>query len=294
MSGDYFSWLSHDDRYMKNKISKQIDFLRKHGDSKSIIVSNVVSIHNNGVKKKEKIQKRIIKYFDIFLATSAIIGINGCSLLIPAEALKRSDGFDEKLKFTQDYDLWHRLAKQYNYLLLDDCLVISRRHDQQDSVKMAKVFTLAADNLHYSLLKDISIKSFFNYFSDTEDNISFYLICYRAFRANGYLETAAEMLKILLKYYHKIDIDKFNKLSNAELVSKCYDIFKSPKDCGERFDASFEKLMNEDKIKDVLSRDKWEKYSPHGNLVMNILARTRLSIHQDGFRGTVKKVSKLL
>ena len=40
MTGEYFSWLSHDDYYYPKKIEKQINFLKKQKNKEMILFSN--------------------------------------------------------------------------------------------------------------------------------------------------------------------------------------------------------------------------------------------------------------
>ena len=49
MTGDYFSWLSHDDLYYPDKIEKQMKELEKY-DENTILYSNVDLIDLNGKK----------------------------------------------------------------------------------------------------------------------------------------------------------------------------------------------------------------------------------------------------
>ena len=42
MTGDYFSWLSHDDMYYPNKISRQVEELQNY-DKKTILFSNLLT-----------------------------------------------------------------------------------------------------------------------------------------------------------------------------------------------------------------------------------------------------------
>ena len=110
MAGDYFSWLSHDDLYESTKIDEEIKFLLAQPDpSHTIVGCNSYALFQNGMKKREKINRNVFdSYFDIFLGASAKVGLNGCSLLIPAHLLTGTAPFRKNLPVTQDYDLFHR------------------------------------------------------------------------------------------------------------------------------------------------------------------------------------------
>ena len=118
------------------------------------------------MKKKDKIDAKLFSYFDIFLAIAGDVGVNGCSLLIPKSAFKKVGGFDINLPVTQDYDLWFRLQEHYDFVLLEKSLVISRRHEGQDSVTKQNLMLEAGDTLHYNFLCAISMDRFHDFVSN--------------------------------------------------------------------------------------------------------------------------------
>lgn len=217
MKGSYFSWLSHDDLYEKTKIEDQINMLKSFRTDNIIVACNARVLFENGILKKEPIDKRTFDYFDIFLATSAAVGVNGCTLLIPKKALVDSNGFNENLPVTQDYDLWFRLKNKYKFVLLEKNLVIYRRHEMQDSVLKNKLMVEAGDKLHYDFLNDISYERFEKYFSDNKANIKHAWGNYSLYKTRGYKKTALMILKNILRYYYENDMKQFYKVFNSEL-----------------------------------------------------------------------------
>lgn len=219
MMGSYFSWLSHDDLYETTKIEDQINLLTSYPDGNTIITCNVRTLFASGIKKRESIDKKTFKYFDIFLATAADVGLNGCTLLIPKKALVESGGFDTSLLVTQDYDLWFRLSRLYKYkfVLLEKNLVFYRRHDEQDSVKKQQLTIKAGDDLHYDILNTIDYKRFEEYFSDDRSNVMHTRQNYELYKLRGYKKTASMMLKNILRYYYDNDRDKFYKVYRSEI-----------------------------------------------------------------------------
>ncbi len=217
MTGEYFSWLSHDDMYEKTKIEEQIGVLKEKETDNLIVACNARALFTNGIKKNEYIDKSTFDFIDIFLSTSAVTGLNGCSLLIPKKALEINDGFNVNLPYTQDYDLWFRLKDNFKFVLLERNLVISRRHNEQDSVQKQKLCFDAADKLHYDFLNSLSNKRFEEFFIKNSKNIENYWNNYIVYKNNGYKKTASMMLKFLLFYYSKSDVEEFNKIYNTEI-----------------------------------------------------------------------------
>lgn len=135
MTGEYFSWLSHDDLYYPNKIEIQIQALAGMDRAKTILYSDyavfsdnpdiVQEIHLPGVPPEQ---------FRYFLTIDN--SLHGCTLLIPRVAFAACGTFDEHLRTTQDYDLWFRLAEKFSFVHIPAVLVKGRRHAAQGSITM--------------------------------------------------------------------------------------------------------------------------------------------------------------
>lgn len=132
MSGDYFSWLSHDDLYTVDKVSAQIDELERLNNKDAVIFSHFMVIDSDGREVQTVFMPPIIpdKLF-LFLYTNRLI--HGCSLLVPKQAFEKVGLFNENLKTTQDYDLWLSMCRQIPFHLCDKVLVKGRQHAQQSS-----------------------------------------------------------------------------------------------------------------------------------------------------------------
>ncbi len=219
MKGDFFSWLSHDDIYTEDKISKQVEALEKVGEGNTIIASNVSVLFENGLMNKKYIDKKTFEFIDIFLGTSANVGLNGCSLLIPRHAFDVCGLFDSKKAFTQDYDMWFRMKDNFKFILIPDHLVLSRRHSNQDSVKKQDQMLTEADLLHANFLSEVSSSSFENYFQSSKHNIKHIKKNYFLYKKRGFEKTATKIIFHILNYYHKYDINRFYKLYLSEINS---------------------------------------------------------------------------
>ena len=217
MEGEYFSWLSHDDMYEKTKIEDQVDYLNKLNREDVIIACNAKVLFASGIKKKESIDVNTFKFMDIFISTSAMVGVNGCSLLIPKIAFEVCGDFDANLPVTQDYDLWFRMKDKFKFVLLDKYLVISRRHAEQDSVKKQKHLYEAGDQLHYNFFKTISYDRFEEYFKDNKKNIKHTYDNYKIYKSRGYKKTASMVLRNILRYYYENDKNSFYKVFTTEI-----------------------------------------------------------------------------
>ena len=136
MKGEYFSWLSHDDKYDCKKIELQINYL-KGIPEKTIAYCDTVQIDKNGKtirkSKKNKYLKEGINDWNSSLKALIKSGcLGGCAFLIPKIAFEEIGCFDEKLRFAQDLYMWIGiLSNKYSILYKRDNLVLSRIHEKQ-------------------------------------------------------------------------------------------------------------------------------------------------------------------
>ena len=133
MTGDYFSWLSHDDEYYPEKIARQVDFLKSlgrpavvYGDYDLISGRGIILSRVRGIGLKPG-------HLRYHLCTGR--PVHGCTLLIPKPYLAEFGLFDEKASSTQDYDLWFLMAGKYDFDYLPVPLARLRVHQQQGSAR---------------------------------------------------------------------------------------------------------------------------------------------------------------
>lgn len=153
MQGEYFSWLSHDDLYFPQKIENQINFLSKQNNKKVVLFSNYLLINENG----RKISEVIINHKTTLIPEYCLLRgcVNGITMLIPKEAFVDCGNFNEKLRCTQDYDLWHKFLKKYPFMHMTDILAKTRIHSLQDTNMNPKAVSEGED-LWQFMIEDVS------------------------------------------------------------------------------------------------------------------------------------------
>lgn len=157
MTGEYFSWLSHDDRYKKEKLSKQISALKALNDSYRIVASGYEVIDAEGKPiginnpldnySKEKLERPL---FAVFKGA-----INGCTLLIHKSHFDRVGLFNEGLPYTQDYDMWFRILRDQKIFYLDGLYVESRSHQKQGSRQLGQRYLQECEKLWIHLFRSL-------------------------------------------------------------------------------------------------------------------------------------------
>ena len=132
MTGDYFSWLSHDDVYFENKVEHQVRHLEKLSDKNKIVFSDIQLIDEKSQPLSEVPLTKLVSNCTLYdlLAHQAL---HGCAMLVPKSYFKDFGNFDASLPTTQDYDLWVRMAKTHNFSYCPGVITKSREHFEQGS-----------------------------------------------------------------------------------------------------------------------------------------------------------------
>ncbi len=221
MSGEYFSWLSHDDEYLPEKVEKEVAKLSTLDNKETVICCNVTVIsHDNKVLKHNSIPEKAKKSMQLYLAFDQSVGLNGCSLLIKKDLFKKYGNFNTELKVTQDYDMWFRLAKNVPFAFIEDNLVLSRQHDEQGSKTMLKEVAYEVDKLHSRFVRTADFEEYRKF----TENISEYFDYYYQYIHMMCYETAIEVALIYIKLLCEdnkeklaIDFINYNIFNNSEL-----------------------------------------------------------------------------
>ncbi len=143
MSGDYFSWLSHDDVYTEDKIEKSVKALSHNADiiiycSSSHIDKN--SLPLNSVKSSS-IGSGEYNWKNALMTVLKRGSLNGCALLIPKKAIVDCGMFDEGLRFNQDGFMWLKIfLSGYSLKVIEENCVRNRVHENQLTQKGQDIF----------------------------------------------------------------------------------------------------------------------------------------------------------
>ena len=154
MTGEWFSWLSHDDLYYADKVLEEVQLLNSILDTtddlksihKHVIFAPADLIDEAGQILRKESQKKIQKTHcqmsqpDCTLkliAQPVQSGFHGCSCLIHRQVFLECGGFDEKLRLLNDMDMWFRLyTNDYKIHFVPKALVLGRIHANQVSRKI--------------------------------------------------------------------------------------------------------------------------------------------------------------
>lgn len=179
MQGEYFSWLSHDDKYEPEKIEKQVDALMQTEDKMIAVCSGKPINENSELIVKHASAKRfekssVVSWNDAFVNLFNQGSFNGCAFLIHKSVFEKVGKFDENLRYVQDLLMWAKIfLNRFPLLYMQDELVLSRIHGGQltqtgrelfhkESRVMADIIIPELLNIKCDCLQDL-VYSYANY-----------------------------------------------------------------------------------------------------------------------------------
>lgn len=152
--GDYISWLSHDDLFVKNKIKWQVKVLENSNKNKIIIYGDYSIFYDKSSLGTTNVKLKKTSNFRYFLTSESTL--HGCTLLIPKKAFIDCGFFNTHLITTQDYEMWFRLSMKYTFIHISKILVKARQHQNQGSKKMQQIAHRECDALFFQCIEKMT------------------------------------------------------------------------------------------------------------------------------------------
>jgi glycosyltransferase involved in cell wall biosynthesis len=218
-NGKYFTWLSHDDLFLPNKIKVQVEALE--------LKMNPKLIHYTSYRKIDE-RNRIIHTANLSAEIAKSVSplgpvergiLYGCTAMFDLNFMKSVGRFDENLRYVQDYDYWLKLVDaNAEFELLDEPLVDLRIHSEQTGK------TNDTYNENFFLWEKIANK-WVDYCEDNYDdkNNLLYLKEFKNFVIQNKVEGALPILnqfmgKILSKYKLTVIVPTRGRI---HLIQRC-------------------------------------------------------------------------
>ena len=216
MTGEWFSWLSHDDLYYPEKIEKQIKFINdlllkspKINLRRITVRTATESIDKHGKVIKTPSYRDVPEHektIDTILNNILNYRLSGCSFLLPTSCLSDVGKFNESIRTVSDVEYWYRLlfAGYEFYCLKNDILVQNRSHGKQVGKNKVQLFNQEMNDLFIWIADQMNSNAEYNTISNNE-KMYYYLIrrrcCYAAqYVKENYLKNKSASIKYYLKY----------------------------------------------------------------------------------------------
>jgi glycosyltransferase involved in cell wall biosynthesis len=147
--GEYVAFMDSDDLWTPVKLERQLEALRaRRGCRWSYTAFS--QIDERDLPLPEEARRRWVPHqgFIFERLTIGEVSIRTPSVLATRELIMQAGGFDETLRSAEDLDLWLRLALDSEVALVDEPLLLVRRHDENHSRAWQSAFSGRDHALH--------------------------------------------------------------------------------------------------------------------------------------------------
>ena len=121
--GEFIAFLDSDDEWLPEKLEKQIMLFQNSGDKKlGFVGCNVIIVSKALNKTFEYKISRYENLFELRESLKWLMWIPGV-LLTKKKILEEVGLFDESLRFGEDWDIWVKVTKKYNFNSVPDYLI---------------------------------------------------------------------------------------------------------------------------------------------------------------------------
>lgn len=134
--GKYFCACASDDKFLFDKIEKQVFFM-ENNQNYAMTYGKIIKFDDNGMEEKREVKNpksgEIFK--DILMHNTVIPAV---TVMIKTDTIKNVGGYDENL-YIEDWDMWLKIADKYEIGYIDEYLAYYRRHETNISKQRLKM-----------------------------------------------------------------------------------------------------------------------------------------------------------
>lgn len=213
MTGDYFSWLSHDDVYLPNKLEAQVFALRN--ETVPVILYGDYYLINGKSKVTGLRGIRHLPPEQFLYSIITSFPVNGCTTLIPRSCFDEVGFFNDQLRTTQDYEMWVRLSQKYKFVHIGKALIQSRIHMEQGVRAHSDAHLSEANDFFIRCLTIFSVDTIFA--SRTQSKAMCYLSLAIKFKERGFM--SASQYAFTLTKENLVGLNTFARVSGNMLLA---------------------------------------------------------------------------
>ena len=153
--GKYIAFLDSDDEWLPEKLAIQVDMLDKN-EKLGLVCSRMLILDGDGKQRGYKPEERTGKNFKELIEIGGDLPTS--TVITRRECFDKVGVFDEALPPMEDFEMWVRIASQYDiYMLPEKVLAYYYHHDDQITKDMTLVYeaTIKLDKKFITLFKHL-------------------------------------------------------------------------------------------------------------------------------------------
>jgi glycosyltransferase involved in cell wall biosynthesis len=135
--GDYLAFLDHDDLWAADKLERQISTLNGCKSNVALVFTDSLLVGSDGsalgrlgdLYDYASLHQALKDPYRALLTRGCFIDLS--SVVARRDAVSHAGGFRSHWRFVEDYDLWLRLARRYEFVCVNEGLVTRRVHSGQ-------------------------------------------------------------------------------------------------------------------------------------------------------------------
>lgn len=154
MKGEFFTWLSHDDLYLPDKVAAQMQEMARAPEG-TILYCDVEHVDSDGGHMFYE-QTADLRPEQCRLYFAQYGAHNANSHLIPRRCFDAVGEFNVGLRTTQDNDMWFRLSAHFPFRRVPKVLMKYRNHPSQDS--RSPIHLRECNELYISFLDHLDLR----------------------------------------------------------------------------------------------------------------------------------------
>ena len=129
--GEYVAFLDSDDEWLPNKLDKQIALFEESSPSVGVVYCLDYGRNDDTGRVVWQMSSEEMRRGDLYSSfLSGWCPAITSSVVVLAPVLKEAGMFDESLPSFEDYDLWLRITKSYEFDFVEEPLVVVHKHSR--------------------------------------------------------------------------------------------------------------------------------------------------------------------